>query len=82
MKQTVVDIIYDFMYKMKSFGEFNPYHFNTEEVFKKLKQMEKEQIIRAHLMARCYDTENSVNEAEQYYNETYSSERTELVKSE
>ena len=36
-------------------------------------EMEKEQIIRTHLMARCYDNENSVNEAEQYYNETFKS---------
>ena len=37
------------------------------------KAMEKEQIIRAHLMARCYDNPNSHNEAEQYYTETYES---------
>jgi len=35
------------------------------------KAMEKEQIIRAHLMARCYDDANSYNEAEKYYNENY-----------
>ena len=44
-----------------------------ENVIKQAKAMEKQQIIRTHLMARCYDTENSVNEAEQYYNETYES---------
>lgn len=52
MKKTVVDIIYDFMYKMESFGEFNPYHFNTEEVFKKLKEMEQEQIKDAYYEGR------------------------------
>ena len=36
--------------------------------------MEKEQIIRTHLMARCYDNKNSVTEAEEYYNETFKSE--------
>jgi len=46
----------------------------TTSMFEQAKQMEKEQIIRAHLMARCYDTKNSVIEAEQYYNETFKSE--------
>ena len=44
-----------------------------EPCVQQAKAMEKEQIIRTHLMARCYDTENSVNEAEQYYKETYES---------
>ena len=44
------------------------------EILEQAKAMEKEQIIRAHLMARCYDTPNSYNEAEQYYNETFKSE--------
>lgn len=43
------------------------------EDLEQAKEMEKEQIIRAHLMARCYDNPNSHNEAEQYYNETYES---------
>lgn len=38
------------------------------------KAMEKEQIIRTHLMARCYDNQNSFTEAEQYYKETFKSE--------
>ena len=46
---------------------------DLSEFVNKAKAMEKEQIIRTHLMARCYDTENSVNEAEQYYKETYES---------
>lgn len=45
--------------------------YDLEMFAKKAKQMEKEQMIRAHLMARCYDSENSVAEAEQYYIETY-----------
>lgn len=61
MKQTAVEWLIEHL------TEIHP------EAFKQAKAMEKEQIIRAHLMARCYDTENSVNEAEQYYNETYES---------
>ena len=49
-------------------------HVNKVTVFEQAKAMEKEQIIRAYLMARCYDNENSVTEAEQYYNETFKSE--------
>jgi hypothetical protein len=52
----------------------NGYDFRPkydENIVEQAKEMEKEQIIRAHLMARCYDTPNSYNEAEQYYNENY-----------
>lgn len=42
-----------------------------KDIIEQAKEMEKEQIIRTHLMARCYDTPNSYNEAEQYYNETF-----------
>ena len=48
--------------------------FVRNELIEQAIAMEKEQIIRAHLMARCYDTPNSYNEAEQYYNETFKSE--------
>ena len=51
--------------------------FNFEEwmiAMEHAKSMEKEQIVRAHLMSRCYDTPNSYNEAEQYYNETFKTE--------
>ncbi len=44
------------------------------DLFEQAKEMEKQQIIRAHLMARCYDNPNSHNEAEQYYNETFKTE--------
>jgi hypothetical protein len=47
--------------------------FIREDLFNQAKEIEKEQIIRAHLMARCYDNPNSHNEAEQYYLETYES---------
>lgn len=46
---------------------------DRNSIIEQAKAMEKEQIIRAHLMARCYDNPNSHNEAEQYYNETYES---------
>jgi hypothetical protein len=66
---TVVDILYKFLYEMKSFEGFDPYSFNQEAVFKRAKQMEKEQIV---------DAFNSypiiVMDAEQYYNETFKSE--------
>ena len=65
MKQTAVE----FLKEKLTYVFVNDKSFN--ELFDEAKQMEKEQIIRAHLMARCYDTENSVNEAEQYYNETF-----------
>ena len=74
MKQTVVDIIYDFMYKMKSFGEFDPYHFNTAEVFKKLKQMEKEQIKQSFVECWKANVPDGVEcklDAEQYYNKIF-----------
>ena len=65
MKQTAVEWLEK---KFQSLG------FDFEHILKQAKAMEKEQIIRAHLMARCYDTPNSYNEAEQYYNETFKSE--------
>ena len=58
------------------------FDYVADTIIEQAKAMEKEQIIRAHLMARCYDHANSYNEAEQYYNKTYSSARTESVKSE
>ena len=50
------------------------FDYVADTIIEQAKAMEKEQIIRAHLMARCYDTPNSYNEAEQYYNETFKSE--------
>ena len=69
MKQTVVE----WLEKELNWIEENKYTSYIELKIKQAKAMEKEQIIRTHLMARCYDTENSVNEAEQYYKETYES---------
>jgi hypothetical protein len=59
------------------FEEYKKREIATDEIvelFVKAEQMEKEQIIRTHLMARCYDSPNSYNEAEEYYNETFKSE--------
>jgi hypothetical protein len=43
-KQTVVDILYKFLYEMESFEGFDPYSFNHKDVFNKAKEMEKEQM--------------------------------------
>lgn len=67
MKQTAVEWL---MQQLPTIDKYDPYY---QDLFTKAKEIEKEQIILAHLMARCYDTENSVNEAEQYYKETYES---------
>jgi hypothetical protein len=68
-KQTAVDILYKFLYEMESFEGFDPYSFNHKDVFNKAKQIEREQIIMAYKadLHPCSD-----EDAEQYYNETYS----------
>ena len=71
MKQTAVELLIneiiakDWWYLPESM---------KQDIIKQAKAMEKEQIIRTHLMARCYDSHNSYNEAEEYYNETFKSE--------
>ncbi len=70
MKQTAVDILYKFLYEMKSFEGFDPYSFNHEDVFKKAKEMEKEIIRTAYLDGM----DGEYNTSEQYYNETFKSE--------
>jgi len=69
MKQTVVDFI-----ELKLLGLVS---FDSEElrkkykdIFKQAKEMEKEQIIDA-----CKQCSYSYEEAEQYYNETFKSEK-------
>jgi len=61
------------LFNMHQDGEISGkmFHMSRLVALTKAKAMEKEQIIRAHLMARCYDNPNSHNEAEQYYNETF-----------
>ena len=68
MKQTAVE----WFFKALIENQDKTYK-QIELILEQAKAMEKEQIIRTHLMARCYDTEKSVNEAEQYYKETYES---------
>ena len=68
MKQTALEWLYEQLDEKLQEWDF------IKEVFEQAKEMEKEQIIRTHLMARCYDNKNSVTEAEEYYNETFKSE--------
>ena len=73
-KVTAVDILYKFLYEMKSFEGFDPYNFKQEDVFKKAKEMERQQIIDAHSdWNRVIDNLPS-RTAIQYYNETFKSE--------
>jgi hypothetical protein len=69
MKQTAVEYIKEKLMCNEYWYE----NMTFDQIFEQAKEMEKEQIIRAHLMARCYDNPNSHNEAEQYYNEIYES---------
>jgi hypothetical protein len=66
--KTAVDILYKFLYEMESFEGFDPYSFNQEDVFKKAKEMEKEQMIELWNIAVTCES------FEQYYNETFKSE--------
>jgi hypothetical protein len=66
MKQTAVDILYKFLYEMESFEGFDPYSFNQKDVFKKAKEMEREQIVDAYITSHI-----SMMSAEQYYYETF-----------
>ena len=68
MKQTAVEWLMEQLTKNYPLTKES-----AESIIEQAKAMEKEQIIRAHLMARCYDNPNSHNEAEQYYTETYES---------
>lgn len=80
MKQTAVDILYKFLYEMESFEGFDPYSFNQKDVFKKAKEMEKEQIVLTHINGQSeFDKgayrQEVINNAEQYYNETFKQEQ-------
>ena len=72
MKKTAVDILYKFLYEMESFEGFDPYSFNQKDVFKKAKEMEKEQIKDAWLNSL---TKGDFNSADEYYNQTYKSKK-------
>ena len=75
--KTAVEILYKFLYEMESFEGFDPYSFNQEDVFKKAKEMEKEQIEDAYEQGYTEDIPYPVSggyykmNAEQYYNETF-----------
>lgn len=71
MKKTALKQLIHFM---EHGGAGSENQFEVKRYAKLLLEMEKEQIIKAHLNARCYDTSSSFDEAEQYYNETYKSE--------
>jgi hypothetical protein len=70
-KQTAIEFLVD-EFKEKLIGNNVPEW--VEKIIQQSLAMEKEQIIRTHLMARCYDNKNSVTEAEEYYKETFKSE--------
>ena len=70
MKQTAVDILYSFLYEMKSFNGFDPYNFNHKEVFNQAKEMEKEQIMNAFEAAEK-DCGRDFLHGDLYYNETF-----------
>jgi|688.fasta_scaffold1148932_2 hypothetical protein len=77
MKQTAVDILYKFLYEMESFEGFDPYSFNQKDVFKKAKEMEKEQMKDAFVECWKSNVPDGIEcklDAEQYYNETFKSE--------
>lgn len=71
MKKTALMQLINFM---DNGGAGSENIFEVKRYAKLLLETEKEQIIRAHLMARCYDSPKSHNEAEQYYNENFKSE--------
>ena len=78
MKQTAVEWLANSIINLEErlrLKEININDFIEEKdlLVEQAKEMEKEQIIRTHLMARCYDNQNSFTEAEQYYNETFKS---------
>ena len=79
MKQTAVEWLANSIIDLEErlrLKEINLNDFIEEKdlLIEQAKEMEKEQIIRTHLMARCYDNKNSVTEAEEYYNETFKSQ--------
>jgi hypothetical protein len=76
--KTAVEILYKFLYEMESFEGFDPYSFNQEDVFKKAKEIEKQNIIESYCQG-CFDMwkDNGIvprETADEYYNETFKSE--------
>ena len=48
-KQTAVDVLYSFLYEMKSFNGFDPYNFNHKELFEQAKAIERSQKAEEYL---------------------------------
>jgi len=79
-KQTAVEWLEEKYRSLLIEADFNDTHIfvfdeRRNELFRQAKQMEKEQIINAHIdgqsLVSCKD-----EYAEQYYNETYNNEKT------
>jgi hypothetical protein len=70
-KQTAVDILFNEIRDSKAFLPDNLFNY-LEDVYKKSKQMEKEQIINAYANGVVNEISiyNTIT-GEQYYNETY-----------
>lgn len=69
MKQTAVDILYNFLYEMKSFEGFDPYSFNQEDVFKKAKEIQFQQMKKSYYTGLSSGLHDHF---EKYYEDTYS----------
>jgi hypothetical protein len=65
--KTAIDFLIDEV-KSKEWQEMFIWH--KEEIFKQAKQIEKEQIINAHIEGQPFQNISS-HKAEQYYNKTY-----------
>jgi hypothetical protein len=69
-KQTAVDILFNEIRDSKAFLPDNLFNY-LEDVYKKSKQMEKEQIMDSYEYGNC-DWEFGIYiKGEQYYNKTY-----------
>jgi hypothetical protein len=71
-KQTAVEWLIS---KLIEHGDLKE-NWRSEQFFNKAKQMEKEQIVDAHLIGLITSMEmEATKQAEQYYNETYTNEK-------
>ena len=75
MKQTAVELLYEFLYESKDINGFDSGNFNQEKVFKYFIALEKKQMKKAYNHSRpnllCYEKGTAFK---QYYNETFKSE--------
>ena len=57
---------------IKELKDFGYYTYNLEKLCEQAKEMEKQQIIDAHLDGQCFSTAiEEIDYAEDYYNETF-----------